>query len=205
MQYRVVVCSCLDASILVGAQCTNSTLMALEEETMSAIHPCQKPRHVAQPHWTHLLIDEVCFYLFFFLWLGFEQISFIAKAAQGSEPELLIPISVVLPHPSRPQTSFMPQLTLCGDVNQCKLFHQGRYAIKGILNVTLAVGPLVASDEARAAEFEMSLLERLFERPLYSNFLLNPLNGHNGNLVSRLLPPYTHLIKVCYPIKIKCH
>ena len=73
--------------------------------------------------------------------------------------------------------------------------------------MTLAVGPLVASDEARAAEFEMSLLERLFERPLYSNFsqLLNPLNGHNGNLVSRLLPPYTHLIKVCYPIKIKCH
>jgi hypothetical protein len=45
------------------------------------------------------------------------------KAAQGSEPELLIPISVVLPVPSGDQTTeqtFMPQLTLCGDINQRK-------------------------------------------------------------------------------------
>jgi len=59
MEYRVVVCSCLDASILVRAQCANMALMAMEEETSSAIHPHRKANHVAQPHWTHLLIDEV--------------------------------------------------------------------------------------------------------------------------------------------------
>jgi len=59
MQYRVIVCSCLDASILVGAQCTNMTLMKMEEEVTAAVHPHKKPKHVAQPHWTHLLIDEV--------------------------------------------------------------------------------------------------------------------------------------------------
>lgn len=46
------------------------------------------------------------------------------KAAQGSEPELLIPISVVLPLRSggkAAEKTFMPQLTLCGDINQREL------------------------------------------------------------------------------------
>jgi hypothetical protein len=61
MQYRVVVCSCLDASILVGAQCTNRALMTMEEEVTNILHPHRKKKHVARPHWTHLLIDEVNF------------------------------------------------------------------------------------------------------------------------------------------------
>lgn len=61
MQYRVVVCSCLDASILVTAQCTNSKLMTMEEEVIASLHPNRKQKHVVQPHWTHLLIDEVSF------------------------------------------------------------------------------------------------------------------------------------------------
>ena len=61
MQYRVVVCSCLDASILVGAQCTNRALMMMEEEVTNILHPHRKKKHVARPHWTHLLIDEVNF------------------------------------------------------------------------------------------------------------------------------------------------
>ena len=61
MQYRVVVCSCLDASILVTAQCTNRALMTMEEEATNILHPHRKKKHVAWPHWTHLLIDEVSF------------------------------------------------------------------------------------------------------------------------------------------------
>ena len=61
MQYRVVVCSCLDAGVLVGAQCTNRALMMMEEEVTNILHPHRKRKHVARPHWTHLLIDEVSF------------------------------------------------------------------------------------------------------------------------------------------------
>jgi len=59
MQFRVVVTSCLDAGILVSAQCTNTQLMAMEDEVAASIHPHRKPKHIVQPHWTHLLIDEV--------------------------------------------------------------------------------------------------------------------------------------------------
>lgn len=63
MEYRVVVCSCLDASILVGAQCSNTALMSMEKELTSTLHPHLPASRAIQPHWTHLLIDEV-----FFLW-----------------------------------------------------------------------------------------------------------------------------------------
>jgi hypothetical protein len=99
MKYRVIVTSCLDAAILVRAQCTNTTLMAMEEEVLGGLHPHRPQSHVVQPHWTHLLIDE---------------------AAQGSEPELAVPISVVLPEVCEEvgEGRFVPQLALCGDINQ---------------------------------------------------------------------------------------
>jgi hypothetical protein len=59
MKYRVVVCSCLDAGILAAAKCTNTSLMRLEEETVSSLHPNRKVKSPVLPHWTHLLIDEV--------------------------------------------------------------------------------------------------------------------------------------------------
>ncbi|KAF9054183.1 P-loop containing nucleoside triphosphate hydrolase protein [Panaeolus papilionaceus] len=155
MKYRVVVTCCLDASILVGAHCTNMALMKLEEELAHSLHPRRKVvLQVVQPHWTHLLIDE---------------------AAQGSEPELLIPISVVLPPPcDEPlaKITFTPQLALCGDINQ--------------------LGPIVFSDDARSAELEVSLLERLFERPLYMARTHSELalNSHASRR-----PPYTKLVK----------
>jgi hypothetical protein len=58
MKYRVVVCSCLDASILVAAQCTNTSLARLEREILTSLHPHRKLETIP-PHWTHLLIDEV--------------------------------------------------------------------------------------------------------------------------------------------------
>lgn len=56
------------------------------------------------------------------------------------------------------------------------------------------VGPIVASDEARSAEFEVSLLERLFERPLYAQYAQQ--NGAQ-NRSSKRLPPFISLVKVC--------
>ncbi len=43
MSYRVVVTSCLDAAILVRAQCTNSALMMLEKRGGSAAAPAPPP------------------------------------------------------------------------------------------------------------------------------------------------------------------
>ncbi|KAK0463235.1 helicase MOV-10 [Desarmillaria tabescens] len=131
MRCKVVVTSCLDAGILTGARCTNNILGMLEHSVVNAIHPTRAC--LIKPHWTHLLIDE---------------------AAQGSEPELLVPISVVLPFSdpedkASPEVSVTPQLVLCGDPNQ--------------------LGPIIFSDHCRSNDLDISLLERLFERPLYTN------------------------------------
>lgn len=70
-----------------------------------------------------------------------------AKAAQAAEPELLIPISVVLPGTqgdisSSPATglsfgsirpSITPQLVLCGDPNQCEDLPPGSMVPSGSL------------------------------------------------------------------------
>jgi len=162
MKYRVVVCSCLDASILVAAQCTNTSLARLEREILTSLHPHRKLETIP-PHWTHLLIDE---------------------AAQGSEPELLIPISVVSSThhgESSPlcdaSATPAPQLVLCGDPNQ--------------------LGPIVTSEAARSAELDVSLLERLFERPLYAEhrkagsvMFPNSPGCHHSNFT-----PFTNLVK----------
>ncbi|KAF9074456.1 P-loop containing nucleoside triphosphate hydrolase protein [Rhodocollybia butyracea] len=159
MSYRVVVTSCLDANILVEA--------LLKKHTMMSLHPHRIMKHQIIPHWTHLLIDE---------------------AAQGSEPELLVPISVVLTrtdlfdgdqsHSEIPNTTSAcyhplattPQLCLCGDPNQ--------------------LGPIITSPEARNYELDLSLLERLFGRPLYAQ---HPEARHAS------LP--IHQSSVCAPFK----
>jgi hypothetical protein len=61
----------------------------------------------------------------------------------------------------------------------------------------ISVGPIVTSDAARAAELDVSLLERLFERPIYAD---NPQarsrmsrNTLNQNPTYK---PFTNLVKV---------
>jgi hypothetical protein len=53
-----------------------------------------------------------------------------------------------------------------------------------------SVGPIVTSEEARTGELDVSLLERLFERPLYT--------AKKGNSLTLMpsLAPYTNLVKV---------
>ncbi|KAJ7153558.1 P-loop containing nucleoside triphosphate hydrolase protein [Mycena crocata] len=160
MRYRVVVCSCLDAGILVDAHCTNNVLARLESDIIGSLHPGRQIKEPIMPHFSHLLIDE---------------------AAQAAEPELLIPISVVLPgtqgdlsSPSNGlsfgsiRPSVTPQLILCGDPNQ--------------------LGPIVTSDAARDAELDVSLLQRLFDRPVYAE----RRSEHSAPSCFR---PYTNLVK----------
>ncbi|KAJ7452153.1 P-loop containing nucleoside triphosphate hydrolase protein [Mycena galericulata] len=163
MQYRVVCCSCLDAGILVDAHCTNNALSRLEADVMGSLHPRRRLKEPIMPHWTHLLIDE---------------------AAQAAEPELLIPISVVLPGtlgdlsqtPSNGlsfgsiRPSVTPQLVLCGDPNQ--------------------LGPIVTSDAARDAELDVSLLQRLFDRPVYASHSKDGPAFKFGNF-----RPFANLVK----------
>ena len=59
------------------------------------------------------------------------------------------------------------------------------------------VGPIVVSEAARAAELEVSLLERLFDRTLYRNYAQI---FHGQEVASYLLKsgvPFTNLVKVC--------
>lgn len=104
MKYRVVVTNCRDAGMLVNGRVTNGEMMRAQRELYKAIHPTSKrappPLH---PHWTHLLVDE---------------------AAQACEPEVLIPMEVVLPwidNEGRGHDGTRdPVIVLCGDVHQCK-------------------------------------------------------------------------------------
>jgi hypothetical protein len=61
LRYRVVVCSCLDAGILVDAHCTNNALARLEADIVGSLHSRRQVKEPIMPHWTHLLIDEVRF------------------------------------------------------------------------------------------------------------------------------------------------
>lgn len=55
MKYRVVVTTCIDASLLAVARLTNADLMWAQSE-LGRMSPRSVPR--LGPHWTHLIIDE---------------------------------------------------------------------------------------------------------------------------------------------------
>lgn len=71
LKYRVVVTSCMDSGNLAVAQFTNVALMDMEAEALSAFHPHREASVTVQPHWTHLIIDEVRFLLstYPYLWV----------------------------------------------------------------------------------------------------------------------------------------
>lgn len=90
MSYRIVVCSCRDAGILLEARCSNSSLGKLQGFMMKAF---KGPRYSL--HWNSLLIDE---------------------AGQGTEPETVIPLRVV--RPDHDFTGEMPVVVMAGDHKQ---------------------------------------------------------------------------------------
>ncbi|TPX32413.1 hypothetical protein SmJEL517_g04446 [Synchytrium microbalum] len=141
IQHRVIVCTCHEAGLLVNAGITNFRLSEVSylynyygNQSFPHLHPLELLK--LNTHFSHLFIDE---------------------AAQATEPETLISLSVVSPYyppilptgasptfklePARPA-----KIVLCGD--HCQL------------------GPLLKSDEAKP-KLGISWLERLMNLDFY--------------------------------------
>lgn len=164
MSARVVVTSCRDANMLVAAGLTNHNLTRVALRMLRAI-AAGTVDDGNLLHWTALLLDE---------------------AAQATEPEALIPLSVVAPFEAEPSiTSVLPQVVMAGDEYQ--------------------LGPRLASatvpdisETCGTSGLETSLFQRLFARPLYKD---HPLSRSQGlrPLTKSMLPitrsPFANLIR----------
>ncbi|KAJ1557634.1 hypothetical protein HK096_006157, partial [Nowakowskiella sp. JEL0078] len=162
LRYRVLVCTCIDAAMLVSAGVSNFQLGELYVQYHQLMHGPFPHLHPEFPkpksHWTHLFIDE---------------------AAQASEPETAIPLSVVVDyipeyflkseHDIGENLETHCQVVLCGDHKQ--------------------LGPLIHSNEARKEKLHISWLERLMERPIYKS---QPIKkGDNAKIIS----PFVSLVR----------
>lgn len=155
MRYKVVITICKDAELMLRARLSNTDLYNLENSVLSMLHPLEPVRH-PRLHWTGLLIDE---------------------AAQATEPEVLIPISIIAPPPG--YEGVEPPMVLAGDQQQ--------------------LGPRTAS---KTLSMQTSLFERLLERPLYrlhplarskqSGGVMRPLTQH---MLPLIRPPFMNLIR----------
>ena len=126
MKLKIIVTTCRDADILVQARVTNQDLVKLERTLVETIHSLVPESSSVRPpailHWGALFVDE---------------------AAQATEPELGIAITVVSP-PSDTAVESLPRLVMAGDEHQ--------------------LGPRLASSQAA---LRLSLFERLLNRPVY--------------------------------------
>ena len=149
MAYKVVVTTCQTADVLVHARVTNRDLINLQSSLADAIHP-DSSRSACTLHWTALLVDE---------------------AAQATEPETLIPLSVVSP-PSTTLTQ-SPVFVMAGDQHQLNPWTYGR-------SITLHI----------------SLFERLSEMPVYASHPLARKNLHRiPSRLPMLRPAFVNLIR----------
>ena len=158
MRLKIVVSTCCDAEILLRARISNRDLCNLEQRLFAAIHP-EASQSQAQLHWTGLLMDE---------------------AAQATEVEALIPLSVVAP-PSdcNLPDERLPIFVMAGDQHQ--------------------LGPRTAS---KAPAVQTSLFERLLERPFYRDHPLARSKQTGGvmrpltqEMLPILRPAFTSLIR----------
>jgi len=129
LSFQVIVCVCSDSHLLYRAGLTNRQLACRRQCFKSSIEQAYLNRHLSvsvqgvdKPHFTHLFIDE---------------------AAQATEPETLIPFSVVVD--SSPGARKV-EIALVGDPRQLQ--------------------PAVYSNTAAAAGLDRSLMERLLQRPV---------------------------------------
>ena len=123
MRLKIVVTTCRDAETLVKARVSNQDLCTLQQRLQAAIHPDGEQIRT-QLHWTGLLMDE---------------------AAQATEVEALIPLSIVAPpHDHKLAEHELPVFVMAGDQHQ--------------------LGPRTAS---KTLAMQTSLFERLLDRPFY--------------------------------------
>jgi len=141
--------------MLVQARVTNADLAVLEHGLLSSLHP-KDPQNAVRLHWTNLIIDE---------------------AAQATELEALIPLSVVNP-PSTIPYEESPTVVMAGDPKQ--------------------LNPRTASQNLA---IETSLLARLLDREVYRSHPLarSNIRGHQSSLTQNMLPmlrpPFATLIR----------
>lgn len=135
LHFQVIVCTCYDAHLLYLMGLTNHQLrlhrQELQRQTIKSFRSCgvlvDEIPGVHEPHWTHLFMDE---------------------AAQATEPESLIPLSVVVDPSSwsNNSTSRKVEIALVGDPRQLQ--------------------PRVYCSAAAQAGLERSWMERLLRRPV---------------------------------------
>ncbi|TID16903.1 P-loop containing nucleoside triphosphate hydrolase protein [Venturia nashicola] len=153
MNFKVIVTTCRDADMLVRARLTNRDLCELEQNLQSILHPEDRPEF--RPlHWDAMFLDE---------------------AAQATEPEALIPLTVVAPPKNYPGPH-LPQVIMAGDHRQ--------------------LGPRTASV---VGIIKTSLFERLLERQTYSHHPLSrsrkPRTGLTKAMLPIYRPPFADLIR----------
>ena len=152
MGYRVIVMTCRDADLLVQARVTNRDLISLQRNLAKSINPPSDRENsltASLPlHWGALFLDE---------------------AGQATEPDTLIPLTVVAPPLA---SSTRPIFVLAGDQHQ--------------------LGPRVVSDSTKLG---ISFFERIFDSEFYAS---HPLARGNGpafreSHVPLFYPPFINL------------
>lgn len=150
MEYKIVIATCQAADILVQARVTNCDMILLQNGLISVINPGCQPAP-APLHWAALLIDE---------------------AAQATEPECLIPLTVVSPPAVHPDCRG-PIFAMAGDQHQ--------------------LSPRTYHD---STTLHVSLFERLSKASVYASHPLARKTLHRTlHHAPMLRPPFVNLIR----------
>ena len=150
LRKKVVISTCNDANILVQARATNRDIASLQGHVSEMLYPFHCPPRNIPCHWLALIIDE---------------------AAQATEPETLIPLTVVAPHSSFNNAS-KPAFVMAGDEHQ-----------------------LSPRTYDRTTPLRVSLFERLSKGPPYSSHpLARKRMGRNGPSQT-IRPPFVNLTR----------
>lgn len=155
MTCKIVVATSRTTDILVQARVTNRDLVTLENNTADVLNPQfaakrQKGR-ISHLHWSALLVDE---------------------AAQATEPEMLIPLSVVAP-PTSCDSKPNPIFVMAGDQHQ--------------------LGPRIYN---MSTTLRVSLFERLSNRSIHAGHPLARQNYLKPSQHAQVLrPPFVNLVR----------
>ncbi|KAL8783057.1 MAG: hypothetical protein Q9213_004904 [Squamulea squamosa] len=155
MACKIVIATCRAADVLVQARVTNSDLVALENNTLDILNPqlAAERRKGRNPslHWIALMVDE---------------------AAQATEPEMLIPLSVVAP-PTSCDTKPNPIFVMAGDQHQ--------------------LGPRIYN---ASTTLRISMFERLSNEEIYASHpQARQSHRRLGPFEPMLRPPFVHLTR----------
>ncbi|KAL8735739.1 MAG: hypothetical protein Q9181_002702 [Wetmoreana brouardii] len=155
MACKIVIATCRTTDILVQARVTNRDLVNLANSTTDILNPQlaakRQARRISRLHWTALLVDE---------------------AAQATEPEMLIPLSVVAP-PASCSSEPNPIFVMAGDQYQ--------------------LGPRIYD---KSTTLRVSLFERLSNRSLYASHPLARQSYRRlGPPIQMLRPAFVNLTR----------